>query len=678
MNTGAKTTSQAASSSQAGVGRANNGMAPGEDRASTPPPGPAAIVTTRAQAAEAGVAPGDAAAQLQSFLAELLQRQCELAGAIGGIIYLAGSAARPGGLGATFMVPTPPGQRPQVSLATDQTLVTRMCRIGEEVVADPSGEAKVEAITLQPDGPSRGMYQATTTHRLLACPLVAAEQVHGASVLLLVLPSPIEPAEAVTLVRLAGGAYESFIWQQQCMVEAHAKTRLRETLELIDAAQQGGDAETMGSLFCHELQRRFGCTRVSIGLVRQGRLRLAAVSGADQLDRRGGAAESIESAMEECADQDVEVVYPPTPEAEANPAGRRVTRAHAMLSQRHGPAAIVSLPLRVEGDLVGVVLLEREPSDPFPPAAVPLLRLVAEFIGPALWTRRLADRGVLAVVRDRAMEVALATVGPRHTAAKLVGLALILLLVGSLIPIPGRITAECETDAAVSRTIPPPYPGFLQSVRVRPGDRVEKGDVLAAMDVSEVQLELDKATSKLASLRTQRDDAMGKHQLGDAAIASAAIEESNAEIKLFEDRLSRGQIRAPISGVLSRGEIEALQGARVEPTTPLFEIVDPGRLVVTLRVRERDIGRVSVGQEGAISPTALPGERLKIRVTRIRPAAEVVKESNVYFVEAELLEEAAWLKPGMTGTARLKKGWTTMMATVLGPVIDEARLRLWW
>src|SRR5690606_29097932 len=103
---------------------------------------------------------------------------------------------------------------------------------------------------------------------------------------------------------------------------------------------------------------------------------------------------------------------------ETDPSQRRVTRAHEELSRRFGPSAILSLPLRVEGGLVGVATLERDTTDPFPTGAVPLLRLVAEYIGPAMWTRRMADRGVLAVARDRAIDLAVATVGPRHTGVK--------------------------------------------------------------------------------------------------------------------------------------------------------------------------------------------------------------------------------------------------------------------
>src|SRR5690606_36997622 len=117
-----------------------------------------------------------------------------------------------------------------------------------------------------------------------------------------------------------------------CLTEAQQKAKLRETLELLDTSLQGQSAEAMGSLMAHELMRRFGCLRVSIGLIRRGRVRIAAVSGADELDRRGAAVEALEAAMEECADQDVEIMYPPPLAAENDPGERRVTRAHEALS----------------------------------------------------------------------------------------------------------------------------------------------------------------------------------------------------------------------------------------------------------------------------------------------------------------------------------------------------------
>lgn len=640
--------------------------------------GTAAPVARRAAAEQAGVPPGSgsAAAELHAFLVSLLEQQASLIGASAGIVYLVGSSVRQAGIAAIY--PAPGGERSDAGAALDRPTLARMERIAARASAE--GRGVVEALTL---ASADGLYSAEATHRLIGCPIVAAEQVHGASVLLVPLSGAggrLPAAEGIERLKLTAARFEAFLWQQQCLGEAHAKTRLRETLELLDAAQRGGDAETMGSLFCHELARRFGCTRVSLGLIGPGgRLRLTAVSGADELDRRGAAAVALEAVMEECADQDAEIVYPQPEEMLADPALRRVTRAHEELSTRYGPAAILSLPLRVDGDLVGVVVLEREPTDPFPPGAIPLMRLIAEFIGPAVWTRRLADRGVLAVARDRAIELASIAVGPRHTGAKMLGVFLLLLVLGmALIPIPGRVVADLETRAAVSRLVSPPYAGYIASIYVKPGDEVEEGQLIAALETEELARQLAIQQTQLAKTRTQQADARAKGLQGDAEILGATIEELREQIELIEGRLARAEIHAPISGRVGRGEAELLIGAYVTPADPLFEIVGNEQSVAMLNVDERDIGRVRVGQEGWITLAGEPGKRLPIRVSRIRPVAEAVDGGNVYKVEAELTDSELRIPPGMTGTARLRDGRTTVLGWLMRPLIDRLRMELWW
>jgi RND family efflux transporter MFP subunit len=339
---------------------------------------------------------------------------------------------------------------------------------------------------------------------------------------------------------------------------------------------------------------------------------------------------------------------------------------------------MLSLPLRVEGDLVGVVLLEREESDPFPAGSVPLLRLVAEFIGPALWTRRLADRGILAVARDRLMELGREIVGPRHTGRKLAGLAAILALAaGVVIPIPDRVKAGAEIDAETSRTIPAPFTGYLASALVHPGDSVKAGDVLGTMDTSELNLQLAESTAEREKLSAQFDEAQQAGELGKAKGFAAAIDETTAQIEKVRQHLDKSEIRSPIDGKVAKGDLDAFINARVDPTQPLYVIVAE-KNVVHLQVDERDVNDVRLGQEGRLTIKALPGRPVPLRVTRINPMGEAVSGGNIYRVEAELLAPAPWLKPGMTGSARLDNGWTNGLGWLLDPLIDAARMRLWW
>lgn len=617
---------------------------------------------------------------LNQFLTQLLEVQCQLVGGIAGIVYLArgadGKAVPASVFRAGAMARETDGQ--DVLTAGSAARLERLAaRIFEQ---ESPVDGLVEIIAI-PRG-SRSMYGQEIQLRALAAPLVAEGRVEGACLVVTPLASPRQDTDSLNLIRLAAVQFEAFLWRQQCMNEAEQKLMLRETVELLDAAQQGGSAETMGAILCHELQRRFGATRVSVGLVKREFVRLVAVSGTDTIDRNAPAVDVIEAAMEECALQDTEIVFPAPPGIENDPAQRRVTRAHAELSRKFGPSSMLTLPLRVDGDLVGVALLEREAGAPFPLGATSLVRLVAETLGPALWTRRLADRGIVAVARDQARDFATELVGPRHTGAKLLGLAIgAALLAAAVIPIPGRVSAPAEVRAAAARTIAPPFSGFLAAVHVRPGDHVTKDQLLAEMDVSELKLQLEQAQSEERSLLTQHAEALAKGDMARAKQYEFDAAKSAALAGLYRDNLSRAQIRSPIDGLVGRGELEQFVRAKIDPNQPLLELVTSSTVCVAY-VDERDIQRVKASQPGKFVSKAMPGDKALVHVARITPVAEPKDGRNAYEVELEVDQPsdsaAASLRPGMTGTVRLDDGWTTTMATLLRPVIDEIRLRWWW
>ena len=79
------------------------------------------------------------------------------------------------------------------------------------------------------------------------------------------------------------------------------------------------------------------------------------------------------------------------------------------------------------------------------------------------------------------------------------------MLVASLIPVPGRIGADGEVQASTSRTIVPPFSGFLGEVLVRPGDAVSAGQLLATMDTSEMALDRAELAATVERLSTERE-----------------------------------------------------------------------------------------------------------------------------------------------------------------------------
>lgn len=599
---------------------------------------------------------------LQPFLEDLIRRQCLLIQAKAGVAMIRPTRDEPTGASARFL------SDPDVPLSPKQ--YKRLAEIATQAVRENQS-------MVQPMTSDSGLLSTGPEYHVLAAPMRVAGQPQGASVCIVGDESEADIRERLTRLELSGILLEAHMWRKQAYAEAESKIQLRESLDLLDKANQGHSTREMASLFAHELQRRFACDRVSIGLVNRHDIKVWAISGSEDVDKKSELVEALEGVMEECADQDVEIRSPQPEDIDVSE--RRVVRAHMSLSERYGPSAIASFPLRVDGGLIGVVVMERSIDDPFNDASLRLLRLIAEYIGPSLWTRRMADRGVLAVTRDRAIDAAHYTVGPEKTGAKMFALiALILLILTIVIPVPDRVVAPARMVAEVQRQVSPPFRGVVYEVKVKPGDVVVEGQELVILDTRETDLELRERQNELGRLMTEADEARAGGEIARANMISSRIAGTQADIELLEFRLARSILVAPIDGVVTLGDLEDIEGKVVEPTEPLLMIAQVGDMTATALVPERGITRVRESMEGSLAMNARPGDRLNFAVRTITPASEVVDQQNIYRVELELEDPPDWLRPGMEGQVRIRGDRSCLFVIYTRPLIDAVRMRFWW
>lgn len=177
---------------------------------------------------------------------------------------------------------------------------------------------------------------------------------------------------------------------------------------------------------------------------------------------------------------------------------------------------------------------------------------------------------------------------------------------------PGRGPASARVAA--------PVPGLLSRVRCAEGQRVRAGDVLFELDsrVADVALEKARQTVRFAEAGMERQKALGageatsqrQYQEAEQALASARSELAAAQAL-------RGllDVRAPLAGTVVK--VSARPGDAVDPAAALAEIIDLGRLVVSLEVRSSEIARVRLGQPALLVPRAVAGA-----VAGAAPAAE--------------------------------------------------------
>jgi multidrug efflux pump subunit AcrA (membrane-fusion protein) len=125
------------------------------------------------------------------------------------------------------------------------------------------------------------------------------------------------------------------------------------------------------------------------------------------------------------------------------------------------------------------------------------------------------------------------------------------------------------------------------------------------------------------------------------------------------------------------GDLSQLRGTPVERGQVLFELAPLDGYRVVLRVDERDIGYVAVGQRGELAVTAMPGESFAFTVTSIVPVNLAQEGRNVFRVEARLDTGAGRLRPGMTGVGKIHIEERNLAWIWTRSAIDWLRLKLW-
>ncbi|WP_374245149.1 HlyD family efflux transporter periplasmic adaptor subunit [Zoogloea sp.] len=424
--------------------------------------------------------------------------------------------------------------------------------------------------------------------------------------------------------------------------------------------------------FASELATKLGCDRVAIGFVEDRFSRVVALSHGVLGDGRTEALRAIGAAMDEAIEQAATVIAPAPPELPP-----RIVLAHEALVRQEG-GTVCTLPIVVQHDLVGAVLLQfRQGGAPDPAVLVEWEHAVA-LVGPVLHYMRHGERPWRKRLRDRLRRGWTALRSPAGARLRMgLGALLVALAVLLLVPFEYRVGGNARVEGEIQRVMVAPVDGFLKRSLVRPGDAVRAGQVLAELAEQDLQLERNKWASELAQHENAYGAAMARADRAQLVISQAKAEEARAQLALVDEQLGRIRLEAPFDGVVIRGDLSQSLGAPVQRGDVLLTLAPRDRFRVIVEVDERDIGRVRVGQTGRLALSALPWDSLPLAVTRITPMASAVEGRNVFEVEAALSARPDALRPGLRGVAKIAVGREPLAWAWTHRLIDWMRIGLW-
>ena len=221
----------------------------------------------------------------------------------------------------------------------------------------------------------------------------------------------------------------------------------------------------------------------------------------------------------------------------------------------------------------------------------------------------------------------------------------------------GYVVPQRKADVASKAT------GRLETLEVKEGSRVmkgqiiarlENGDLLAAADralanvalaraeVIEARAALTEARLALTRSRTLADKRFVSPEVHDAAVArfdkaAAGVERAQAAVAVAEAARREAQvaveytlIRAPFDGVIlskyaDMGDMVAPFATTSQSKGAVVSLADMGSLEVEADVSESNLAKTEIGQPCEVELDALPGARLRGAVASIVPRVDRTK-----------------------------------------------------
>jgi macrolide-specific efflux system membrane fusion protein len=169
----------------------------------------------------------------------------------------------------------------------------------------------------------------------------------------------------------------------------------------------------------------------------------------------------------------------------------------------------------------------------------------------------------------------------------------------------GTITPKREEDLTFSSS------GTVTRVAVSVGDKVAKGDVLATIDRSSLQAQVDAAEAQVTAAESQLDEDADASSTQVAA-DTASLASARSDLDEARDALADATMRAPFAGTVSAVGFEvgdqAGSGSNQPASdgsgsTPAITLISPRSLEVDANVSAADVSQLKKGMQVEITPT---------------------------------------------------------------------------
>lgn len=216
--------------------------------------------------------------------------------------------------------------------------------------------------------------------------------------------------------------------------------------------------------------------------------------------------------------------------------------------------------------------------------------------------------------------------------------------------VPQDVTYTSTVQAFVKNNIVPQGGNRIKKINVEIGDFVTKGQVLAEMDMTQLQ----QAELQLVNNEIEYERLKTLYEAGGLSKSDLDAIEMGYKVSktAYENLLENSILTSPIDGVVTARNYDV--GDMYAMSAPLFTVeqIKPVKLLVA--VSESDYSKVKKGDSVTITADAVPGKTFYGKVSRLYPTVDPA--TRTVTVEVQVPNNYSTLRPGMFTRVKLNFG----------------------
>lgn len=416
------------------------------------------------------------------------------------------------------------------------------------------------------------------------------------------------------------------------------------------------------------LAKQHGCKRVSLGIKKGRNFKLIAQSHSSASKHDSELGQHITYAMVEALEMGEHVFWEHDD---------KIHPAHKVLAQSQSSNLVYTLILCDKNGPYGALNFEWSQNVANHSLQSNLLSII-QWLGPALSFKYLSEGSIWAICKHR-LYIRLKGLTNKYTLFKNLGIISSVLVFGIILF--GNTTYQvggvAEIQGKIHRALIAPFDGYVANAYAKAGQTVNKDFTVAQLEDKDLRLERSKLLSEKNEIDKQYRKALAALDPSEGRILKAKLAQTNAQIKLINQKLTRTQLTASFNGIIVAGDLSRSIGKPVKKGEVLFEIAPLQNYRVMIEIPDKVIHKIKPNQRGSLVLTSLANEKIPIQVTNITNMPDEQATPGTFTIEAKLIGSNESLRPGMQGYAKLEVGKASRFWVWTHEMINWFRYKLW-